>query len=339
MRLICPNCGAEYEVADDVIPEGGRDVQCSNCGHTWFEQPGASEAREAAAADADLSESWDAENADADDAAEDTTPPSEPWDEDEDEGDPWDSLETAAEADEADAEADETTDAAWGADPEDDPRAADADTDDAAAPDWDDVDAEADEDTPAPTAPPQRAPLAPSIAEILREEAAREEAARAAERDTGLESQGELGLPETGGPEERRAREARDRIARLKGEDPEAETAAAIAATVATSRRETLPDIEEINSTLRPSSDRPDVPMAEEEIEQRRGFRLGFLSVLGVIIVGSLIYLFAAQIAEAVPALSDALAAYVAAVDNLRIWVDMQVKGLLAMLDADDATG
>ncbi|MEN8840042.1 MAG: zinc-ribbon domain-containing protein, partial [Octadecabacter sp.] len=46
MRMICPNCGAQYEVADDVIPASGRDVQCSNCGHTWFEQPGASETAE-----------------------------------------------------------------------------------------------------------------------------------------------------------------------------------------------------------------------------------------------------------------------------------------------------
>ena len=37
MRLVCPNCGAQYEVPDDVIPQGGRDVQCSNCGHTWFQ--------------------------------------------------------------------------------------------------------------------------------------------------------------------------------------------------------------------------------------------------------------------------------------------------------------
>lgn len=37
MRLICPNCDAQYEVADDVIPTSGRDVQCSNCGHVWFE--------------------------------------------------------------------------------------------------------------------------------------------------------------------------------------------------------------------------------------------------------------------------------------------------------------
>lgn len=37
MRLICPNCDAQYNVADDAIPEGGRDVQCSSCAHTWFQ--------------------------------------------------------------------------------------------------------------------------------------------------------------------------------------------------------------------------------------------------------------------------------------------------------------
>ena len=36
MRLSCPSCGAVYEVPDDAIPAGGRDVQCTNCGHTWF---------------------------------------------------------------------------------------------------------------------------------------------------------------------------------------------------------------------------------------------------------------------------------------------------------------
>ena len=37
MRLICPNCTAQYEVPADVIPPSGRDVQCSNCSHTWFQ--------------------------------------------------------------------------------------------------------------------------------------------------------------------------------------------------------------------------------------------------------------------------------------------------------------
>lgn len=39
MRLTCPNCKAQYEVEDSVIPPGGRDVQCSSCGTTWFQYP------------------------------------------------------------------------------------------------------------------------------------------------------------------------------------------------------------------------------------------------------------------------------------------------------------
>lgn len=35
-RLICPNCVAQYDVADGAIPESGRVVQCSNCNHIWF---------------------------------------------------------------------------------------------------------------------------------------------------------------------------------------------------------------------------------------------------------------------------------------------------------------
>ena len=37
MRIVCPNCGAQYEVPDEVIPAEGRDVQCSNCGDTWYQ--------------------------------------------------------------------------------------------------------------------------------------------------------------------------------------------------------------------------------------------------------------------------------------------------------------
>ena len=37
MRLTCPNCSAQYEVPGEVIPQDGRDVQCSDCGHTWFQ--------------------------------------------------------------------------------------------------------------------------------------------------------------------------------------------------------------------------------------------------------------------------------------------------------------
>lgn len=50
MRLTCPNCSAQYEVPDEVIPEEGRDVQCSNCEKTWFQAkyPDAAEAQPAA---------------------------------------------------------------------------------------------------------------------------------------------------------------------------------------------------------------------------------------------------------------------------------------------------
>ncbi|WP_052701028.1 zinc-ribbon domain-containing protein [Loktanella sp. S4079] len=54
MRLICPKCNAQYDIASDAIPEGGRDVQCSSCSHTWFQteetRPAASTVAPAAAA-------------------------------------------------------------------------------------------------------------------------------------------------------------------------------------------------------------------------------------------------------------------------------------------------
>ncbi len=39
VRLTCPNCAARYEVPQSAVPAEGRDVQCSDCGHTWFARP------------------------------------------------------------------------------------------------------------------------------------------------------------------------------------------------------------------------------------------------------------------------------------------------------------
>lgn len=36
MLIKCPNCNAQYEVPNDIIPAAGRDVQCSSCSKTWF---------------------------------------------------------------------------------------------------------------------------------------------------------------------------------------------------------------------------------------------------------------------------------------------------------------
>lgn len=35
MIIVCPNCNAEYEVADQAIGETGRVVQCANCAESW----------------------------------------------------------------------------------------------------------------------------------------------------------------------------------------------------------------------------------------------------------------------------------------------------------------
>lgn len=37
MRLTCPNCDAQYEIDDALVPAGGRDVECSACGQVWFQ--------------------------------------------------------------------------------------------------------------------------------------------------------------------------------------------------------------------------------------------------------------------------------------------------------------
>ena len=41
MRLICPRCGAQYEIDGAAIPAAGREVECSACDHVWRAMPGA----------------------------------------------------------------------------------------------------------------------------------------------------------------------------------------------------------------------------------------------------------------------------------------------------------
>lgn len=36
MRLTCPNCGAEYDVPEGLVPPDGRHVQCTACHTRWF---------------------------------------------------------------------------------------------------------------------------------------------------------------------------------------------------------------------------------------------------------------------------------------------------------------
>jgi predicted Zn finger-like uncharacterized protein len=39
MILTCPSCGTQYAVKDGAIPDGGRNVRCAACGHSWHQDP------------------------------------------------------------------------------------------------------------------------------------------------------------------------------------------------------------------------------------------------------------------------------------------------------------
>ncbi|UWQ26672.1 zinc-ribbon domain-containing protein [Leisingera aquaemixtae] len=305
MRLTCPNCAAEYEVPEDVIPAEGRDVQCSDCGQTWFQAAAAETAAAPPAEDAAVLA--EAAGDPAQDAA--AAAPQQAAEE---------AAENAAEpASERSGIEDEAADFFAGSR---------ADTPDGFAQD-------AAEDTPPQQAEPQpqraRA-LDPALSGILREEAEREASLRAAESQS-LETQPDLGLEEAIAPEDetaRRSRQARDRMARIRGEDPRQ-----LAAAESGSRKELLPDIEEINSTLRSAGGgAPAQYAATEELPLRRknnfarGFSLSLIAALVMVVV----YDNASLIAEKLPQAEPALSGYVSGVDQMRLWLDAQVKTLTA---------
>lgn len=285
MRLICPNCDAQYEVPDDVMPPEGRDVQCSNCGNTWYQ--GHPDEVTAAEAVADMEPQEDEEFVSFD------TPEPEPVVEEEDDDDARDTFEESP------------------------------------AP-------KPSEDRPMPT----RRELDPAVADVLRAEAELEEQARRNEMGS-MESQPELGLSEGSDDADKRAREARERMARMRGEAPavasettqDASTSADLG-----SRRSLLPDIEEINSTLRSNSDRSPTndpgQTAQIEVQEQRSSRRGFVFAVALVSVLALAYSFAPQIANAVPQLESAMTTYVIMIDTWRDWLDAQVTNMLSWLDA-----
>jgi predicted Zn finger-like uncharacterized protein len=295
MRLICPNCDAQYEVPDEVMPSSGRDVQCSNCGQTWFQHH----------------------------------PDFPPLDDEDDSR-----ISTVSAALSAREDADD------GVAPEHD-----ADAPAPASPPEPDADAAEDPDAgePAHPAPPPRKQLDPSVADILRQEAEAEQEARRRRQAQTLESQPDLGLEEADQPSESdRAQQAKARMSRLRGEEQHSVAETTAAATAVASRRELLPDIEEINSTLRTGSERRVIPNTGADAvrdthadpKQRSGFSRGFVLIVALASVLVLLYVFSPQISEAVPALRPYLALYVAQVDSARQWLDEMLQSTLQWLDA-----
>lgn len=296
MRLICPNCGAQYEVADDVIPVAGRDVQCSNCGHTWFEHPGASEAAEAGEPL--------------------PPPPPEPEPRPSQPAEPESEPEPVAQdvASAADFPAESPPDHA-------DPMP------EAVPPEELPPEVVLPEETVLTAAGPQRRGLSPDLAGILREEAEREAAARAAEAAV---RQTVYANPAPAVDiEEQRGEEARRRMARMRGE-PAPAVGAPVTPTP-TARRELLPDIEEINSSLRSTTDREGIAPAEPATHQRkRGARFGFSTIMLLVAILVGIYLGAARLSALIPAAEPVLTRYVDVVNDARLWIDLQMQAFIA---------
>ncbi|MGB3407273.1 MAG: hypothetical protein WBA67_07235, partial [Jannaschia sp.] len=100
------------------------------------------------------------------------------------------------------------------------------------------------------------------------------------------------------------------------------------------SRRDLLPDIEEINSSLRPderaleAEQGAGAPDSHQIVPvDKTAFRTGFLAVVLVCFAAVMAYALAPQIAAAVPGLAEALAGYVA-------WIDAQRAALEVGADA-----
>ncbi len=306
MRLICPSCGAQYEVDESVIPDGGRDVQCSNCGHAWFQRSAGqlrSEAEEAEARAGDMAgragaSATEAAAADiAADVAEEAAPePSAPW-----------------------ADHDEEPAA-----PENEPAGA--------MPEWPEA---AEEPAEEPTGPRPRRTLDDAVRNVLREEAERETRARQAEGEP-IESQPDLGLAAGIATGAAGSAAEPDRAAKIGGDAQDFDEDALVPRAA---RRELLPDIEEINSTLRATSERGNEAAAydapETRARRRSGFRMGFSTAILAAVVLLAIYVLAPVVARSVPALEPALSSYVGAVDAGRLWLDGRMRSLTQSLQGD----
>ncbi len=128
-------------------------------------------------------------------------------------------------------------------------------------------------------------------------------------------------------------------MARLRGEPQTAAPdaagigaagGAAMAQDANAPRRELLPDIEEINSTLRPDNTANAAVNYDADTERPRGgFKRGFMYVVIIALVALAIYVFAPQISAAVPQVEPYLTSYAEWVDGLRILLDRKLQQLI----------
>jgi len=330
-----------------MIPPEGRDVQCSNCSTTWF-QPGrrADQAAQAARPTSQTPETGDGLPASDDvdwnrvvdaNAAESSGASPQGLEA----RDPQPEPETTPESGQSPvAEAEPDTAAASRPEPEAGLRteAPEADADEPE---------DTDTDIPAGvaaamaasavaastvTSQTNRPELDPTLRDILREEAEREARLRQAEA-TGVETQAEMPLDE-----EPAASQHPDRVdleAAADAFDPEAAKGDDHA-----SRGALLPDIEEINSTLRDSGDRSgdeadasDIDTIDKTPRRRHGVRIGFLLIVLLAIAGLFVYTSGDQLVDMVPGAEPAVDGFTQVVNDVRFWLDDLARSLGASSD------
>lgn len=260
MRLTCPNCSAQYEVDEAVIPHAGRDVQCSACGNAWFQYP----------------------------------------------------REVALRMREAELD-----------DDDDDDDFVDAGRTDGAAV------AGGMAEAVAGAQPTRR--IDQTVLDVLREEADREMEARSRSRQ-GIETQGELGLSRP-----QRSKAAPQRVYGeadpVEVERPEIPVEAPPESQGDTKRRRNLlPDIEELSSTLAPGSEAREYGDAldpDETAHESGGFGKGLTLVLLIALAFVMVYIFAPIIANFVPSLRGVLTSYVTLIDGARESIGTMLRGLI----------
>ena len=207
----------------------------------------------------------------------------------------------------------------------------------------DDYDDDESEGTPPASVIASRsrsAKLDPKALAVIEEEVSRERNARRAEAGN-LETQIDLGIDDT--EIESRANAARERMAKQRGsaevteeiEDLSTPTDEVVA-TEPTAKRELLPDIEEINSTLADAPDHDDLdehmdtmPTRSLKALSHRGFRLGFGLMLMVAALIVMSYVYAPTIAAKVPSMAGTMQSYVTTFDSVRVWLDGSAQDLV----------
>ncbi|MEP3345815.1 MAG: zinc-ribbon domain-containing protein [Litoreibacter sp.] len=289
MRLVCPNCDAEYEVDDGLVPAEGRDVQCSNCTTTWF-QPGAGSEVDAPAPDLNApSEPDEAPTPETPELHPD--PPSQPDAEntEEEEGSDDETLASVAENlppqmprvapealeiihEEVALETAARNAEAGGIETQTDLGLDDADSE-------------------------------------IRASAARERMARR----RGLEPQDST-IEES--QDALNAAPKREDLREKSGLFPDIEEINSTLSPEAAEAEAEAAKLEAEGGDAAP-------------VRHNSGFRLGFGLMLLIIVGLLLLYVYAPQIAQRVPSLSSPLEGYVSMIDSLRSWLDMTAEGLV----------